>query len=155
MYWRFLLCAIIKAEARRKELVTRQTIFCIINYMIFIGDFPKMIRYRKVLLFAAFFSLFATIASSIVESKIIFVYPGIMGCQAGCYVVAGGWPFPFIIDYPGLSPVNSVSIVDALLGLDILSAAGLAKNLLFWVLISFVFAFRLRILEFIRPKKKS
>jgi hypothetical protein len=46
-----------------------------------------------------------TLGSSAVHSRMTVVYPGSMDCQRGCEFVAGGWPFAYLVDYPGISPV--------------------------------------------------
>jgi len=77
-------------------------------------------------------TLAATILSSEITSKINFVYQDIMGCTQGCLVIAGGWPFAYLVDYPGISPVGSVSIVNAVLGMDKILVNQMIKTFLFW-----------------------
>ena len=51
-------------------------------------------------------------------------------------VVVGGWPLPYLLDKPYLSPVGSVSVTDALLGIDHFRAGRfLADALLIWGLL--------------------
>jgi hypothetical protein len=45
-------------------------------------------------------------------------YEGVEPGWSYMYVLAGGWPFPFIYDGIGLSPGNRVDLMGALLGLD-------------------------------------
>lgn len=53
----------------------------------------------------------ATLASSGIPGMVSATYPDIMGCSEGCQVAAGGWPFPYAIDNPGISPVGSASMI--------------------------------------------
>jgi hypothetical protein len=71
-------------------------------------------RYSYTLLFA----LCATLISTVVPGSARVTYPDIMGCEFGCEVAAVGFPFPFIIDYPGISPGHSADLTGALLGVD-------------------------------------
>ena len=45
-------------------------------------------------------------------------YSEIMGCEQSCEVAAGGWPVPYLVDYPGISVVGSVDLMGGLLGED-------------------------------------
>ena len=74
----------------------------------------------------------ATLATSTIDETVIATYPGIMGCQAGCRVAAVGWPVPYLVDYPGISPVGSVDLIGAILGIDMIWPAQLAGTFLFW-----------------------
>lgn len=65
-------------------------------------------------------------------------YPDIDGCVPACSVVAAGFPFAFIADYPGISPVGSVSVLEALLGIDRVRVAQLIGTLACWTLVSAV-----------------
>jgi hypothetical protein len=56
-----------------------------------------------------------------------------MGCESGCLSAAGGWPVPYLVDYPGISPVGSVSLTYALLGIDRIRPAALAATFVFWL----------------------
>ena len=64
-------------------------------------------------------ALCATIAVSWIPGKGWIVRPDIMGCETGCTVAAGGWPFPYAIDGMSSSPIGSADAVGALFGLDI------------------------------------
>jgi hypothetical protein len=75
----------------------------------------------------------ATLASSAIPGSVIAIYPGIMGCEKSCSVAAGGWPFPYLIDYPGISPMGSVSLTDSILGIDIIWAGALGATFLCWI----------------------
>ena len=63
-------------------------------------------------------------------------YPDIMGCESACLVAAGGWPFPYLVDYPGLSPAGSASLIGAMLGVDVIWPDELATTFLFWLAMS-------------------
>ena len=83
-------------------------------------------------LLAALVALCLTLATSARQIDTMARYPDIMGCEAACEVAAAGWPFPYLVDYPGLSPVGSVSLIGALLGMDILRPGALAATFLCW-----------------------
>ena len=55
-----------------------------------------------------------------------------MGCDTGCAVAGAGFPFAFIMDYPGLSPVGSVSWLGLFEGLDKLNTQNLIFSALVW-----------------------
>ena len=74
-----------------------------------------------------------TLASSGISRTVSATVPGIMGCEKSCQVAAAGWPLPYVIDYPGLSPVGSASLLGALLGLDNIRPASLLGNFAFWM----------------------
>lgn len=90
-----------------------------------------MTVWRKSLLVTGL-AVVATLASSAINGTVIATYPDIMGCKFGCLTAAGGWPAPYLIDYPGISPVGSVSLTDALLGMDNIWSAELATSFVFW-----------------------
>lgn len=73
-----------------------------------------------------------SLATSAVPGHVRIAYPGSEGCQQGCDFVAGGWPFQYLVDHPGISPFGSVSLTDGLLGADIIKPGALAETLLFW-----------------------
>ena len=75
----------------------------------------------------------ATMASSNIESQVPVKHPDIMGCESQCLVVAGAWPLPYIVDYPALSPVGSVSLSGAALGLDRLDFGSLLVTFSSWL----------------------
>lgn len=62
---------------------------------------------RKLL--AAALGVAAALASVHVPRTLRMVYPDILGCETGCAVVAGGLPFAYAADYPGLSLGQEVS----------------------------------------------
>ena len=72
------------------------------------------------------------LASSIVPGHVRVAYPGSEDCQQACDFVAGGWPFRYLVDHPGISPLGSVSLIDGLLGADIIRPDALAETILFW-----------------------
>ena len=58
------------------------------------------------------------LATSAISSRATVNYPDVDGCAAGCTVAAAGWPFPYLVDYPGISPAGSVSLTEAAFGSD-------------------------------------
>jgi len=74
-----------------------------------------------------------SLVSSVVPGHVHVAYPGSMDCQQGCDFVAGGWPFLYLVDHPGISPVGSVSLTDGLLGADIIRPDAFGETLLFWI----------------------
>lgn len=76
-----------------------------------------MSRIRQYLPVAAL-AVIATLLSSYVPREVSATYGDIMGCEPSCRVVAGGWPFAYLVDYPGISVVGRVGLFDALLGVD-------------------------------------
>lgn len=92
---------------------------------------------RRALLTAALaFGL--TLASLVVPGRVTMTYGEIMGCEQGCDVVAAGFPFAFVVDYPGISVVGSVSWSGALLGEDKLLPGRLAASFAFWLAVGVV-----------------
>jgi hypothetical protein len=84
-------------------------------------------------LMALLFAAIATLVSSTIPGWVRDVDPGSMHCQQGCDVVAAGWPFPYIVDYHGLSPVGSADVLGALFGLDFIWPGAMAATFLFWL----------------------
>ena len=78
----------------------------------------------------------ATLASGAIDTTSTVTYPNIMGCESGCPVAAIGWPVAYVVDYPGISPVGSASLVGGLLGLDTFQPAELIITFAFWLVIS-------------------
>lgn len=62
-------------------------------------------------------------------------YPGSTDCAQGCDFVSGGWPLSYLVDNPGISPRGSISLVDGLLGVDIIRIAPLLGTFLFWAIV--------------------
>jgi hypothetical protein len=96
----------------------------------------EMTMHGRGSLLAAGMAVIATLASSVIGGTVNATYPDIMGCESGCLVAAGGWPAPYLVDYPGISPVGSVSLTDALLGIDNIRPFGLAATFAFWLAVS-------------------
>ena len=102
-----------------------------------LGRFLKEMTMRGwVSLLAAGMAVIATLASSSIGGTVNATYPDIMGCESGCPAAAGGWPVPYFVDYPGISPVGSVALTDALLGIDKIRPIGLAATFAFWLAVS-------------------
>lgn len=91
---------------------------------------------RRIALPALLLGLALTLIAARVPGEAVVVRPDVMGCEAGCRVVAGGWPVPWIADDPSLSPVNSVSLISAALGIDDVRPAALAFSAAFWVAVA-------------------
>jgi len=79
-------------------------------------------------------SMVGTIASSAIPRRATARYADIMGCEVTCPVAAGGWPFAYVVDYPGLSPSGSADVLGYLLGVDRLLHGSLAATFLCWLL---------------------
>ena len=62
--------------------------------------------------------LILTLISSIFIGSARATYPDILDCERQCVVAANGWPFPYLLDYPGLSVTGAASLVGALFGED-------------------------------------
>lgn len=56
-------------------------------------------------------ALAAALLSSLVPREVYVVLLWNMGCDHGCTMVAGGWPFVYLVDHDGISPVGSVSLL--------------------------------------------
>jgi|LakMenEpi03Aug12_release.lakeMendotaPanAssembly.Ray.scaffolds.fasta_scaffold350821_2 hypothetical protein len=80
----------------------------------------------------------ATLLSTLVTSEVQVAYPGSEDCGSGCAFVAAGWPRPFIVDNPGISPVGSVSLTGALLGIDLVLGGAAAIDLLVWFVAAYL-----------------
>ena len=74
-----------------------------------------------------------TIASSGIPSRFRIVRPDIMGCENGCMVAAGGWPFAYVVDGMNTSPVGSADLMGALIGLDDLHWDRFGATFLIWL----------------------
>jgi len=79
-------------------------------------------------------ALATSLASSFVRSHVRVAYPGSMDCRQGCEFVAGGWPFRYLVDQPGISPAGSVSLSGGLLGVDVFRSTAFGATVLFWIL---------------------
>ena len=78
-------------------------------------------------------ALATTIASSWVPRKAYVTLGDIMGCEDGCYVAAGGWPFVYAVDGMASSPVGSADALGILLGLDKIRWEMFALNFGVWI----------------------
>jgi len=87
---------------------------------------------RKKLLAIVALSVPATLASSAVSRVVSVAYPGTMDCERGCSFAAGGWPFAYVIDHPGISPTGSVSLINGFLGVDIIWPGHMLATFAFW-----------------------
>lgn len=81
----------------------------------------------------ALLAIAATLASSLVGGRASSSYPEIMGYENACATAAGGWPFPYLVDFPALSPAGSVWLIGGLLGMDKFRYPQLAGSFLFWL----------------------
>ncbi len=95
----------------------------------------KTVRIRHVL-FAAAIAAVLTMASSFFPRTVSAQYDDIMGCEQSCAVAAGGWPFAYAVDYPGLSPVGSADIAGLLLRIDMLRVGSLVATFGCWSLMA-------------------
>ena len=87
---------------------------------------------RRVVLVVAL-ALGLTLLSALVPGHVDATYADIMGCEQGCPAAAAGFPFPFVVDYPGISPVGSVSLSGALLGMDVVWWGRAAATFACWL----------------------
>lgn len=76
------------------------------------------------------------IVTTYIPNSANVTYSDIMGCETECSVVATGYPFPFIADYPGLSPVNSAGLMGLLMGWDKIIWLNLVASMLFFLFVS-------------------
>lgn len=72
------------------------------------------------------------------ERSGIAVYSDILGCEHGCVVVATGWPFIFVIDYLGMSVVNTADIFEVWFAADRFSWVPFLVNVGVWTSLSLV-----------------
>ena len=82
----------------------------------------------------------ATLGTSALHTRVNVVYPGSMDCQRGCEFLAGGWPFPYLVDHPGISPAGSISLVEGIMGVDIIRPLPLLASFVFWAILFGVIA---------------
>lgn len=71
--------------------------------------------------------------SSLVPGAVSATYSEIMGCELSCRVAAAGWPFPYLVDYPGISVVGSADLSGALVGEDHFQLLPFCLTLAFWL----------------------
>jgi hypothetical protein len=93
-----------------------------------------MFRLKKIA-FVIVLAALLTLASVLVKGSAQVSYTDIAGCENSCRVAAAGFPFAFIADYPGISPTKSVSLIDALLGLDCVLVGQLAASFICWAVL--------------------
>ena len=65
----------------------------------------------KILIVHVLGALLAALLSSLVPREVVVVIPGNLGCAHGCTMAAAGWPFVYLVDHEGISPVGSVSLL--------------------------------------------
>lgn len=70
------------------------------------------------------------------ERSALALYPDIMGCEAGCYVVATGWPLIFVRDYLGMSVVGTAHILEVWFAADEFAWPPFMVNVAVWSLVS-------------------
>ena len=73
-----------------------------------------------------------TLLSSAKGGESSATYSEIMGCEQRCQVAAAGWPFPYLVDYPGISVVGSADLSGALVGEDKFRLLPFVLTLAFW-----------------------
>lgn len=98
---------------------------------------------RRRWLLAPVLGLLATLASSVVNQRTTARFEDIDGCIAGCEVAAAGWPLPYLVDYPGLSPGNDAALIGLALGVDRLRPEAFVVDLLAWTVLAAVLAWLL------------
>lgn len=110
-----------------------------------------MLRWRWSLLVVTL-AIGATLASTLLPATVRVVYPE--SCEQGCDFVAAGWPFPYLVDHPGISPTGSVSLINGLLGVDMMRPGALAATFVFWLCLSglIVFFLHASIFRLWRPR---
>ena len=86
----------------------------------------------------------ATLASSTVRQETVARYADIDDCVTGCRVAAAGWPLPYLVDYPGLSPARDASLSGAAMGGDHWRAEALAVDLTLWTALAAILMALLR-----------
>lgn len=82
--------------------------------------------------------LAATLASSAITQRSVARYADIEGCVTGCEVAAAGWPLPYVVDYPGLSPANRASLGGLAMRVDRFRGEAFAIDLLAWTALAAV-----------------
>ena len=75
-------------------------------------------RKRSIIVLVFVVSTLLALASSAIHRHTTVNYRDVEGCSAGCTVAAAGWPFPYLADYPGLSPAGRASLMEAISGSD-------------------------------------
>jgi hypothetical protein len=80
-------------------------------------------------------ALIATTASSLWLGRVKTIIPGSTDCNEGCNLIAGGWPFFYLVDQPAFSPSGSISLVGGLLGVDTILPWSFVASLAVWLLL--------------------
>jgi hypothetical protein len=75
----------------------------------------------------------SALASTVIPGTVQVAYPGTEDCAKGCNFVAAGWPFPYLVDHPVISPIGSVSLVQGLLGVDLIQPVPMTETFAFWL----------------------
>jgi hypothetical protein len=99
---------------------------------------------KRSFLFVLVFATALALGSSAIPGQATVNYPDVDGCTAGCTVAAAGWPFPFLADYPGLSPGGSASLTEAALGSDHVLWTSFVLTWLAWTVAIGALAYLLR-----------
>ena len=81
-----------------------------------------------------------TLLSSAKAGESSATYSEIMGCEQKCQVAAAGWPFPYLVDYPGISVVGSADLSGAFVGEDKFRLLPFVLTLAFWTAAAMVAA---------------
>jgi hypothetical protein len=105
-----------------------------------------MIRLRAILLLFALATV-VTLCSTIVSGRVSAVQLGNPGCENDCDYLAAGWPYPYIVDGPGVSPIGSVDLLGAVIGVDSVFPKALARTFVFWLGSLLVSAWAIRICQ--------
>jgi hypothetical protein len=92
-----------------------------------------------------------TLASSLVPGKASATQLGNPACENDCEYLAAGWPLPYIVDGPGVSPIGSVDLIGAFFGVDSIIPAALATNYFFWFTFLLASAGMIKIRRLRRP----
>ena len=108
----------------------------------------------RTLLFVFVAATLLVLASSLVPGRALVNYPDIDGCDTGCTVAAAGWPFPYVADYPGLSPAGAASLGGAILGEDHLLWTALIADWGVWAVVAGLLAWLVRRRRAQRPRKR-
>ena len=106
---------------------------------------------RRSIYIAGAAALVLTLGAANAPGRTTATYPDIMGCELSCEVAASGLPVPFIVDYPGLSPVNSADLMGAILGLDRVLWDRAALAFSFWFAVSMAVAW---IVSHVRARRR-
>jgi len=94
-------------------------------------DMPRsqMTRFALTGLLAAMVCIAAT---SFIHTHSQESFADIDACTTGCEVAVAGYPWPYLVDYPGISPVGDPSVIDVMLASDQLLTGPLFADLAVW-----------------------